>query len=98
MKGHAEHDAQHYVDPAELAAWRDRDPIERWSRTLQARSIASAGDLAGIDAEIAKLVDVQLDAAERAPSPAPPSALDGVYAETRPASEPYFLRYAEGKR
>ncbi|HET7451824.1 MAG TPA: thiamine pyrophosphate-dependent dehydrogenase E1 component subunit alpha, partial [Thermoanaerobaculia bacterium] len=64
MKGHAEHDAQNYVDKAELAAWSDRDPIERWSRALQARAVASAGDLAGIDAEVAKRVDAELDAAE----------------------------------
>jgi len=98
MKGHAEHDAQHYVDKAELAAWRDRDPLERWARALADRGIASAGDLARIDADVARLVDQDLEVAERAPSPAPGAALEGVYAESRPETEPFFLRYAEGKR
>jgi len=44
------------------------------------------------------MVDQELEVAERAPSPSPEAALDGVYAEAPGESEPYFLRYAEGKR
>ncbi|HWC64554.1 MAG TPA: thiamine pyrophosphate-dependent dehydrogenase E1 component subunit alpha [Thermoanaerobaculia bacterium] len=98
MKGHAEHDAQDYVDKEELAAWRDRDPIERWARALESAGTATAGDLARIDAEVAAHVDRELEIAEAAPAVAPERALDGVYAEVRREREPYFLRYAEGKR
>jgi pyruvate dehydrogenase E1 component alpha subunit/2-oxoisovalerate dehydrogenase E1 component alpha subunit len=98
MKGHAEHDAQHYVDKAELEAWRERDPLERWARTLETRGIASAAELSRLDGEVARMVDQELEVAERAPSPSPEAALGGVYAEAPGESEPYFLRYAEGKR
>lgn len=98
MKGHAEHDAQHYVDKEELAAWRDRDPLERWARALQERKVASADDLRRIDAAVAEHVDRELEIAEAAPSPSPEAALDGVYAESPRETAPLFLRYAEGKR
>lgn len=33
-KGHAQHDAQEYVDPAALAEWEARDPLTRYGRWL----------------------------------------------------------------
>lgn len=96
MKGHAEHDAQDYVDKTVLAAWQERDPLERYGRRLVEIGAAEAGALAAIDADVAAEVDRELQAAESAPAPSPESALADVYAEDRRAAIPDFLRYAEG--
>lgn len=96
MKGHAEHDAQDYVDKSELKAWQERDPLERFSRRLVESGAADAPALAGIDDGVALEVDRELEAAENAPFPAAENALSDVYAEDRPSAVPDFLRYAEG--
>jgi pyruvate dehydrogenase E1 component alpha subunit/2-oxoisovalerate dehydrogenase E1 component alpha subunit len=97
MKGHAEHDAQDYVNKEELAAWGERDPIARFSRTLVERGVAGEEELQGIDAAVVREVEEELRLAENGPLPLPGDALRDVYAEPRHDSEPYFLRYAEGK-
>ncbi len=98
MKGHAEHDAQEYVDKNELAAWRERDPIDRHAALLLAEGAASEDDLRRLDAEVAALCDEELRLAEASPFPSPESALEGVYAEGRPEVEPAIIRFAEGLR
>jgi TPP-dependent pyruvate/acetoin dehydrogenase alpha subunit len=95
MKGHAEHDAQSYVDPRELDSWRARDPIERYARRLESSGAASPEDLAAVDAAIAVEVDADLALAEGAPFPRPESALEGVYAEAGRADEPAIVKVAE---
>ena len=71
MKGHAEHDAQDYVDKSELAAWSERDPLERYARRLREDRVATEAMLSGIDAAVQKDVDAELAVAESAPPPAP---------------------------
>ena len=94
MKGHAEHDAQDYVDKTELAAWSERDPLERYGRRLREEHVASVAALAAIDEAVHREVDADLAAAESAPPPSPEEALRNVYAESRRETEPFFLRYA----
>ena len=79
MKGHAEHDAQAYVDPAELAEWREKDPILRLERSLDARGAIPAAERARIAAEEETLLDAELSAAEKAPIPRPEEAFRGVF-------------------
>ncbi|MGH9443823.1 MAG: thiamine pyrophosphate-dependent dehydrogenase E1 component subunit alpha [Thermoanaerobaculia bacterium] len=96
MKGHAEHDAQEYVDPRELDAWRKKDPIDRYRAQLIADAVATEGGLRQIDDEVAAGVDEDLRSAESAPFPEPSEALHGVYAE-RPAEDARsMLRLADG--
>ncbi|MCZ7560112.1 MAG: thiamine pyrophosphate-dependent dehydrogenase E1 component subunit alpha [Burkholderiaceae bacterium] len=45
MRGHFEPDDQAYVDPAELAAWRARDPIELAGQRLVAAGAAGRDEL-----------------------------------------------------
>jgi pyruvate dehydrogenase E1 component alpha subunit/2-oxoisovalerate dehydrogenase E1 component alpha subunit len=97
MTGHAEHDAQDYVDKKELAAWRDRDPIERYSRILRQQNAVAEDELRRIDASVAQEVDRDLTLAESDPPPAPEDTLRGVYGEPHPEVVPAFLQYAEGK-
>jgi pyruvate dehydrogenase E1 component alpha subunit/2-oxoisovalerate dehydrogenase E1 component alpha subunit len=97
MKGHAEHDAQDYVDKSELAAWSERDPLERYARRLKEDRVATEAMLSGIDAAVHKDVDIELAVAEAAPPPAPEDALRNVYAQPRSETEPSFRRYAGGR-
>jgi TPP-dependent pyruvate/acetoin dehydrogenase alpha subunit len=98
MKGHAEHDAQEYVDKNELEEWSARDPIARHAAVLLGENLATEAELRRIDAEAAALCDEELRLAEASPFPRPESALEGVYAEGRPDSEPAIVRFAEGSR
>jgi TPP-dependent pyruvate/acetoin dehydrogenase alpha subunit len=76
MHGHAAHDDMRYVPPEQLAAWAERDPIERQERRIQALGVDVAALRAAVEA------DVEAAAAEAlaAPMPDPASAAHGVFA------------------
>jgi Pyruvate/2-oxoglutarate dehydrogenase complex, dehydrogenase (E1) component, eukaryotic type, alpha subunit len=97
MKGHAEHDAQEYVDQVELDAWKKKDPIDRYSERLRDGNFASADDLRRIDEGVVRLVEEDLRVAGAAPFPEPEEALRNVYAEGATESEPSIIRYADGR-
>src|SRR5207249_1911468 len=40
MKGHAEHDNQAYVPPAQIEEWRAKDPLARYESALLAMGVA----------------------------------------------------------
>lgn len=69
MTGHWASDAADYRDPAELAAWRERDPLRRQEQLLLAREVATPGDLAAVRAEVEATVAAAMAAAEAAPAP-----------------------------
>jgi pyruvate dehydrogenase E1 component alpha subunit len=80
QRGHYEPDDQQYVDPAELAHWRTRDPI----RVMEQRLIAQ-GKLMAIDVEhLAQRATARIHEAARiaaeAPMPAPAELHTDVYA------------------
>lgn len=79
MRGHGEHDQQHYVDKAELAAWAERDPLAHWAKTLLDRDLASAEDLGKMDKEAAAEVEAAVAFGDAAEYPAPEAALDHVF-------------------
>jgi pyruvate dehydrogenase E1 component alpha subunit/2-oxoisovalerate dehydrogenase E1 component alpha subunit len=81
MKGHAEHDAQSYVDSAELEEWRRRDPIARFERRLEDAGIVSEFERHQIARDVASELDHELAAAESAPLPDRASLLSGVFAD-----------------
>lgn len=81
MKGHAEHDGQSYVDAAELDAWRQKDPIARFERSLVERGALDAAARAAVDAELRDLLDAELAWAESSPWPEPATAFEGVWAD-----------------
>jgi pyruvate dehydrogenase E1 component alpha subunit/2-oxoisovalerate dehydrogenase E1 component alpha subunit len=94
-KGHAEHDAQHYLPPGELAAWEARDPIERFVNRTLAEEWLQQSDLAAVDARIASEVDEARAAAEASSLPPAEQALADLYGDVRThvpwtrASEPH---------
>lgn len=83
VAGHFYADREDYRDPAEVAAWRARDPIGRLRAHVLAEGIADAATLDAIAAEAAAEVEAGFAAALADP---PPAALDAgaVLAEARP--------------
>lgn len=76
MHGHAAHDDMRYVPPELLAAWAQRDPIER-----QERRAAELGiDVAALHAEIEATVETAAAEALAAPMPDPADAARGAFA------------------
>jgi len=92
MKGHAEHDAQAYVPKEELEEWRQRDPLERYARTLVESGDATAEELAAIDRAVTEEIDREAEAAEKSPLPDPAIALQNVYAKPSSETEPVVVR------
>jgi TPP-dependent pyruvate/acetoin dehydrogenase alpha subunit len=81
MKGHAEHDAQAYVDPKELAAWRARDPLARLESALEASGAMAAAERRRVYDELESQLDEDVAFAEASPFPDPARAFRGVYAD-----------------
>src|SRR5262249_17777304 len=92
MKGHAEHDAQHYVPREELEDWKRRDPIERYIRVLVEPGEATMEDLSAIDAAVARDLDRDVELALASPFPAPGEALSNVYGPAGQGVAPAVVR------
>jgi len=76
MHGHAAHDDMRYVPPELLAAWSERDPIER-----QERRVAALGeDVEALRASVDEEVEAAAAEALAAPMPDPADATRGVFA------------------
>src|SRR5205085_2186594 len=57
-KGHAQHDAHTYMDPAEIERWAGgNDPVDRYVATLTGNGWATTKELAEIDAGIDRELD-----------------------------------------
>ncbi len=97
MKGHAEHDSQDYVNPAELESWKQKDPIDRFMDRLVREGAATTEQLRRIDEDLVSRVENDLREAEASPLPEPEAALADVYAEIRAEAEPSTLRFAEDR-
>jgi len=85
MKGHAEHDAQAYVDPKELEEWRRQDPLARLARALTESGAMTPAGLRAAHEEIERQLDADVAFAESSPFPDPSLAFAGVYADDRVA-------------
>ncbi len=81
MRGHAEHDAQSYVDRAELEAWKARDPIRRYEEILEADGILEEAARVELMAALNAQLDADVAFAEASPFPDPSIAFDNVYAD-----------------
>ena len=76
MHGHAAHDDMRYVPPELLAAWAQRDPIER-----QERRVAELGvDVAALRTAVDEQVEAAAAEALAAPMPDPADAARGAFA------------------
>lgn len=86
-RGHAQHDPQPYVDPEELARWRERDPVDRFEAYLTEHDLASPDELSHlrerVDGEVSGAADAALDESR----PAGSEARTRVYGERRSGQE-----------
>jgi pyruvate dehydrogenase E1 component alpha subunit len=80
QRGHMEPHDQSYVDPAELAAWRARDPIDRQKARLLDRGELTPEDLAGMEERARLALDDAAAFAAASPFPDPAELTTDVYA------------------
>ena len=80
-RGHAQHDAHTYMDPAEIERWAaTNDPIDRYVATLTQNGWASAKELAAIDEQISRELDDTIAGVEGGALPDPDEARTDVTA------------------
>ena len=89
-RGHSTGDPARYRDPAEVEAWRGKDPIARLEQRFVATGVATAEELGVERAAIERDADAALDSALTAPVPSPQALMEDIYAPAaivrRPAS------------
>jgi pyruvate dehydrogenase E1 component alpha subunit/2-oxoisovalerate dehydrogenase E1 component alpha subunit len=89
--GHAQHDDQAYVDPDEIRAWEERDPVANYRRRLLDEGWAAEDELAGLEAKARRTADEAAEKALLEPMPEGPMGLDGVYSDV-PTLRPWTRR------
>jgi TPP-dependent pyruvate/acetoin dehydrogenase alpha subunit len=80
MQGHAQHDDARYVPKALVEEWKQKDPLDRYRRTLMDRGVAAEKDFADIDAMTKSYAAEEARLAEDDPMPDPATVTRGVYA------------------
>jgi pyruvate dehydrogenase E1 component alpha subunit len=80
LRGHYEPDDQAYVDAAELAHWRSRDPIDRQRDRLLAEGVIGSGEYAQLQARCDAAIDAAIAYAQSSPWPEAGELLTDVYA------------------
>ena len=79
FRGHSMADPESYRSKDEVAAWRERDPIPAFGRSLLAAGVLDEQGLAEIDAKAMERVDAAVAFADQSPFPAPESLYDDIY-------------------
>jgi len=79
MEGHAVHDDAFYVPQELLAAWAERDPVERYRIWLVENAAFMAPEDDEVQAEVKAQLSEALRRAEASPLPDAASTGDGVY-------------------
>ncbi len=80
-KGHAQHDDQEYVDPAELESWAGRDPITGYRERLLTGGWAEPDELDGLTARAEEDIRLAAEQAVSEPTPEGFHAVDDVYTD-----------------
>jgi TPP-dependent pyruvate/acetoin dehydrogenase alpha subunit len=86
MAGHYVGDAQRYRSKEEMAAMKEKDPIERLRRHLIAEG-APESELDGIAARVKEEMAAVVDRARKSARPDPATVMDYVYSATLPSPE-----------
>lgn len=82
QRGHYEGDPQVYRTRAEMAEWKERDPIPAFRRNLLEAGIFDEAELSEVEREVDAQLDDAVEFAAAAPQPVPEEALAGVYGNT----------------
>jgi acetoin:2,6-dichlorophenolindophenol oxidoreductase subunit alpha len=80
LRGHMEPDDQKYVDPAELASWKQRDPIATLEKRLLVEGLVSQKELAAIKSRVVQQVEEAAEFALQSPYPSFDQMTADVYA------------------
>lgn len=80
QRGHFEPDDQAYVDTAELAYWRQRDPISRYTAQLQQHGLLEQSKLAAITQQVSDQIAAAVEFASASQWPDPQQLTEHVYA------------------
>jgi pyruvate dehydrogenase E1 component alpha subunit len=67
FRAHSMYDPDLYRDPAEVAAWRERDPIPALATLLEQRGVLDEASLAEIETQVAAEIDDAVSFAEASP-------------------------------
>ena len=94
-------DPTRYRDPAEVEAWRAKDPIIRFERFLSNRNLLDQEQVQQIIAEVEEEVNEAVQAAEAMPPMTPDSFFDYTFATLYPRLQQQradLLHYANQKQ
>jgi len=80
LRGHFEPDDQSYVDAAELASWKSRDPVTTLRNRLRESGELSDPELETIEKEARARIDAAAQFAASSPFPSPEELTTDVYA------------------
>ena len=80
LHGHMEADDQSYVDPAELAAWAEKDPIRQFQERMLRWGLLTAAEIPQIEAAVRSTMDAAVDFATASPYPNLEEITTDVYA------------------
>lgn len=64
FRAHSMYDAELYRDKSEVEAWKKKGPLSVFQKRLEAEGLWEQMDVAGIEAEVAKVVDEAVEFAE----------------------------------
>jgi len=85
MRGHTESDSPTWLrDPAELEAWRTKDPIDRLRSLIQERDPSSLARLSEIDRDVSREIEEAVAFALQSPPPTPGDLYRNVYTPSSP--------------
>jgi pyruvate dehydrogenase E1 component alpha subunit len=79
FRGHSMADPEEYRSKDEVAAWRERDPIETFAARMIADGMLDEAGRAELDAQATAKVDAAVAFADASPFPAPETLYDDVY-------------------
>ena len=83
MKGHAIHDAAHYVPKSMFEYWRKRDPITRFENYLvNVKKWLTPEENENLIADVERELEAEREFALASPMPQPESAAGGVYCDS----------------
>ncbi len=88
-------DPRRYRTPAELAAWKSRDPIERLKVELVGRGVLSEADFETMQEEVRAEIQSAIQEAEKLGPPAAPSIFDDVWQNPPPNLEDQRREFEE---
>jgi pyruvate dehydrogenase E1 component alpha subunit len=81
FRAHSMYDSDRYRDKAEIAAWKERDPITSFTAQLQEDGVLDAAALAALEADVARELDEAVAFAEDAAVEPVESLTRHVYSE-----------------